>query len=84
MRYGVDDARRDIILVTLAFGLPIAGFATLSACASWFATLPAQSAKEQTACVAEAGTKAEAEACVCAVRAKYAEAGDTPCDGGAP
>ena len=56
----------------------------LAACASWFATSPARSAAEQTACVAEAGTKAEAEACVCAVREKYSDAGDTPCDGGAP
>ena len=66
------------LLVLVGIGLLVFG------CASWFATLPAQSAQEQVACSAEAGTKAEAEACVCVVRAKYAEAGDTPCDGGAP
>lgn len=70
---------RESLVIALACA---AGCALLVACASLWTTNQAADAEAQLACIAEAGTKAEADACRCAVRAKYPSGPQCQPDGG--
>lgn len=62
--------------IEIAAGIVLVA-ALLSACGSIIAS---PYSAQQIACVEDAGTRAEADACRCRVRAKFGN----PCDGGAP